>query len=121
MREWERRKMSDKQTCGNCRFLRMHGSESRCHRRSPKPHSFLRYYEAELLRDLAWSVRELAYPNGGDADDPDDDLRVEATEASIETSWPEVMLDEWCGEWDLGAAGRSRGFELVDYEDDQLC
>jgi hypothetical protein len=58
----------------------------------------LLYYELELLRDIAWSLRELAKvaPPG-----ELDDVNTEATDAMIEASWPRVEPEDWCGEWEL--------------------
>jgi hypothetical protein len=56
----------------------------------------VKYYELELLRDIAWSLHSLAkIPDV----DESDDLNKEATEAMTDAVWPEVREDEWCGDW----------------------
>ena len=80
------------QNCGNCRFR----VDRDCRRRAPPAYDFVRFYELELLRDLAWSLHIMA----GIELCPRDDLHTEATEALQLAKWPEVDEAYWCGEWE---------------------
>jgi hypothetical protein len=77
------------ESCENCRFH----VDDYCRRRAPIPWDFLKYYELELLRDIAWSIR---------SQDPEENeaLNAEPTEAYNSAKWPKVDADEWCGEWE---------------------
>jgi hypothetical protein len=87
--------------CENCFYSRQDDPRSRanlgCHRKSPEPYSFYRYYLGELLRDIAWSARTTA--NITPPTTYDEDIATEATETPHFTGWPEVCCDDWCGEW----------------------
>jgi hypothetical protein len=87
--------------CENCRFYKPPQTgipEALCRRRAPTPYDFLKYYELELLREIAWSIHALAQlPQPSEFDD----LNIEATEAASMTTWPIVEPDEWCGEWEI--------------------
>jgi hypothetical protein len=89
--------------CETCKFFELDIGSSisgRCHRRAPEAYSLIRYYELELLREIAWNSRILAgikLP----AENDRCDLNTEATETVVSVGWPEVEIDEWCGEWQL--------------------
>lgn len=70
-----------------------------CRRHAPHPHNWLRFHEAELLRDIAWTLRVI-----GKVEEPSerDDLATEATEVMHSATWPEVEPTDWCGDWREG-------------------
>jgi hypothetical protein len=85
--------------CSNCHYLRkIWTHKSECHRRAPIPVDAYRFYIGELLRDLAWCVHVMS---NVEAPSKYDDINKEATEAVDYAMWPEVELDDWCGEWKL--------------------
>lgn len=91
--------------CNNCRFH----VEDECRRRPPAPHNFLLFYQLELVRDIAVSLRKLSRREiTDDPLNPLDDVTLEATEAAKEASWPEVLPYEWCGEWETNTPSPSR-------------
>jgi hypothetical protein len=59
---------------------------------------WLDIHNSELLRDIAWSMRELAHIEPPKEDDVLEDLNQEATEC-WEDKWPRVEQDDWCGEF----------------------
>ncbi len=81
------------ESCANCRFYR----DDYCCRYAPRPWNYLKYYELELIRDIAWSLR---YLSKTETPSHLDELATEATAAVQETRWPDVREDEWCGEWE---------------------
>jgi hypothetical protein len=85
------------ETCAGCFYSR--GEENdflRCHRHAPTPFSFYRFYDSDILRDVAWSLRDMTDRH---TEDKSDDVNIEPTEAMGSSQWPEVFLDGWCGEW----------------------
>jgi hypothetical protein len=88
------------QRCDNCRFARVRGADKKrqCLRHAPQPYNAMIFYFGELLRDVAWSTRALA---NIETPSEHDDLSKEATEAKDYAVWPEVELDDWCGEWQV--------------------
>lgn len=93
------------EACNNCRFFladsaapNEYRAEHRCQRYAPKSYDGIRYYELELLRDIARSLRTSA--SIGLPTDSDHDLNTEASEAVNFARWPTVDLDDWCGEWE---------------------
>lgn len=85
------------ESCENCRYVRTKNGERSlaCHRRAPLPYNAMVFYVAELIRDIAWIIHnnELGEP------EKHDDVGKEATEANDYAVWPEVEVDDWCGEW----------------------
>jgi hypothetical protein len=91
-----------KARCGDCRFYQSDGEQ--CRRRAPSDYHaekiWIDYHNSELLRDIAWSLRELAKIEEPNPKDTQDDLNREATEANYGDRWPYVDVDEWCGEFE---------------------
>jgi hypothetical protein len=88
-----------RQVCFYCRFVRegVRGGW-RCHRRAPLSYDFMRYcYQLELLRDIAVSVRDLAWRPKAE---PGSDVATEAAESIDDATWPRVHAGDWCGEWE---------------------
>jgi hypothetical protein len=98
MNGWDEARETER--CETCKFFEPGNGKAnngRCHRHAPPTYNFLRYYELELLREIAWDVRVIADIAPPDKDNAD--LNTEATEAISISAWPEVEPNEWCGEW----------------------
>lgn len=79
--------------CRNCRFFKR-GS---CRRYAPQPYNFIIYHALELIRDIAWSLREQSNIEEASSSDV---TGTDATEASSYAIWPDVDEMDWCGEWE---------------------
>ena len=81
--------------CKECRFFESRLEE--CRRRAPVPsRRWLDFHNSELLRDIAWTLRQahnVEEPNSHD------DICQEATECGQER-WPHVDEKDWCGEFE---------------------
>lgn len=83
--------------CGNCLF---YGPEETCRRRPPVLQRLLDFHNSEILRDIAWTLREIAKMDP--PDEKGDPLHVEAPECEYDSCrcrWPYVDVDDWCGEY----------------------
>jgi hypothetical protein len=81
--------------CKNCRYFAHNHSE--CRRHAPRGARGLNYHNSELLRDVAWSMRNMANIEAPKEDDTSDDLNIEAYQLSLR--WPFVEDTDWCGEF----------------------
>jgi hypothetical protein len=79
--------------CDNCRYM----VDAECHRHAPPAYDFLRFYELELLRDIAWSVLCIARRQ---RPDEQDDVATLSTEAFQTAAWPDIEPSDWCGEFE---------------------
>lgn len=89
--------------CGNCRFAvyssHMAFTARECRRRAPSTFNAFQYRIADLLRDIAWTQRQVNLIET-DEEDKFDPVAEEVTEANMYAVWPMVETDDWCGEWE---------------------
>jgi hypothetical protein len=86
--------MTTEQTCANCRFYFSRNDE--CRRHPPaKQETVIALYSAQMLRDIAWSMRA---QSGRDNPVHDDAVGFDPEEFDG-FRWPFVDEDNWCGEY----------------------
>ena len=86
------------ETCENCHYARNSIDKKRqCRRHAPIPMNAFEFKKASILRAIGWVMT--VYATGLAPDKKDDDLYDEVTEAMCYASWPDVDVDDWCGEW----------------------
>lgn len=89
------------ENCENCRYARPKfagaASEFECHRKAPAPWDAFAFHLADLVRDIAWNIHVKIYEK---APEEDSDVAKEVTEAATYSIWPQVEIDDWCGEWE---------------------
>lgn len=85
------------ESCENCKYCRpATGGGMHCQRRAPVPFNALVFHLGELVRSIAWNAHVKAFDV---APEEDSDVGKEVTEAPMYTVWPDVEINDWCGEW----------------------